>query len=274
MNAHSGICILSVGILFLMIGCKEEKTSTLEVGKTATVTLNGSAYRIEWVRPNTPPLNTWGSVPIRAEGSYDEHVHPLYNLQEDIPSDPPENDDWGGLWEQIARGLASKVEWFALAAYDQDKLAGMIRFFPKTITRPRYGAWSPDDHRQEWTDEILWIGGAYVDFRGEEDGLDAELVRRVVQYARQQGYAKIQGLGWSDIRAYAMWGQSFPVSVYDGLGFRRIATVDGSGLHALPDMLAGHHGEGNQKRVKAAMEKRGFTQETAEKFYMVELNCK
>jgi GNAT superfamily N-acetyltransferase len=272
MNAHLGIRILSVFILFLVFGCKAEKMSTLEVGKTATVTLKGSAYRIEWVRPNTPP--TWGSVRIRAEGSYEEHVHPLYNLQEDIPSDPPENEDWGGVWEQIAGGLASKVEWFALAAYDQDKLAGMIRFFPKTITRPRYGAWSPDDHRQEWTDEILWIGGAYVDFRGAEDGLDTELVRRVVQYARQEGYAKIQGLGWSDIRAYAMWGQSFPVSVYDGLGFRRIATVDGSGLHALPDMLAGHHGEDTQQQVKAAMESQGFTQQKAEEFYMVELNCK
>ena len=248
--------------------------STLEVGRTAMVTSRGSEYRIEWVGPNSPPLSTWDSVHIRATDSYDQHVNPLYNLQEDLPSGPPEDDDWGGLWKQLASDLASKVEWFALAGYDQDKLAGMIRFFPKTITRPRYGAWSPKDHQREWTDEILWTGGAYVDFRGEEDGLDTELVRRVVQYARQEGYAKIQGLGWSDIRAYAMWGQSFPVSVYDGLGFRRIATVDGSHLHALPDMLAGRHGEDTQKQVKTAMENQGFTQQTAEEFYIVEFECK
>jgi len=161
----------------------------------------------------------------------------------------------------------------SLVAYDKDELAGMIRFFPKTITRPRYGAWSPDDHQQEWTDEIVWIGGAYVDFRGTEDGLDTELVRRVVQYARQEGFAKIQALGWSDIRAYAMWGQSFPVSVYEELGFHRIATVDGSPLHALPDMLAGHHDAEVQKLVKADMEKRGFTQEMANEFHIVEFEC-
>ena len=96
----------------------------------------------------------------------------------------------------------------------------------------------------------------------------------MVQYARQGDYAKIQGLGWSDIRAYAMWGQSFPVSVYEGLGFRRITTVDGSGLHALPDMLADHHGEDTQKQVKNVMENQGFTQQKAEEFYMVELDCR
>lgn len=248
--------------------------STLEVGRTATVTLRGSEYRIEWVGPDSSPLSTWGGVGFRAPGPYKEHVHPIYNLQEDVPSDPPQNDDWGGLWEQLASDLTSKIDWYALVAYHNDKLAGMIRFFPKTITRPRYGAWSPKDHQQEWTDEILWIGGAYVDLPGAEDRLDTELVRRVIQYARQEGYARIQGLGWSNIRAYAMWGQSFPVSVYKGLGFRRIATVDGSHLHALPDMLAGHHDENVQKLVKTEMDKRGFTQEMANEFYIVEFECK
>jgi len=274
MEAHLGIRILSVCILFLTIGCKGEKMNTLEVGRTATVSLKGSAYRIEWVGPNTPSLSAWDSIRIRATDPYDQNINPLHNLQEDIPSDPPENGQWGELWTQIAGGLASKVEWFALVAYDRDKLAGMIRFFPKTITRPRYGAWSLDHHQQEWTDEILWIGGAYVDFQGAEDGLDTELVRRVVQYARQESYAKIQGLGWSDVRAYAMWGQSLPVLVYDALGFRRIATVDGSHLHALPDMLAGRHGEDTQEQVKTAMENLGFTQQKAEGFYMVEFDCK
>ena len=154
-------------------------------------------------------------------------------------------------------------------AYEEERLAGMIRFLPKTLTRPRYGAWKPEDHQKEWTDDILWIGGAYVDSQGSADSLDSALVRRVIAYTRNAGYASVQCLGWSDVRPYAMWGQSFPVAVYEKLGFRRIASVDGTHLNALPDMLAGRHGPEIQKAAKEAMAEKGFTKKEANAFHHV-----
>ena len=44
----------------------------------------------------------------------------------------------------------------------------------------------------------------YVDPPGANDGLDVELLRRAIQYARRKGYATIRALGWSNIRAYVM----------------------------------------------------------------------
>jgi len=264
-----GLCAL-IGIA----ACKEYRVSDTEIGSPQTVALGGATYTIEWVAPGTPPLNTWGPVSFRTAEPYSGHVHPLYNLQEDLPAAPPEDNDWGGLWERLASDLAGRVEWYALAAFDRGELAGMIRFFPKTMTGPRYGAWSPEEHRREWTDEILWIGGGCVDMPGTEHGLDVELVRRVVEYARKGGYARIQGLGWGNVPVYAKWGQSFPVSVYDELGFRHVAPLDGTGLHALPDMLAGAHGEPTQRQVREAMTGSGLTEADANTFYIVELDCR
>ena len=269
MNVHLRIVAAVVLAMLLIAACAEDKMGTLEIGEPATVTLKGTVYRIEWVSPTSPP-SKWGDVEYRAEGPYEQHVHPIYNLQEDIPADRPEDNDWEGLWEQLASDLSGKVEWYAIAAYEGDKLAGMIRFLPKTLTGPRYGSWTAEEHRMAWSDRILWIGAAFVDLRGAEGGLDVELVRSIVQYARQKGFARIQGLGWSEVRAYAMWGQSLPVSVYVALGFRRIATVDATHLHALSDMLAGHHDDEVQALVRADMEAGELTEKAASEFYIVE----
>ena len=269
---REGICISALCALFLVVGCKGDTMDTPEAGKAFTVALGGAQYRMEWVGPTSPPSATWESAPIRSTGPYHDHVNPLYNIQEDLPHSPPEDDDWGGLWQQLAGGLAGRVEWYCLVAYDGDALAGMIRFFPKTLTRPRYGSWSPEDHRRDWSDEILWIGAACVDARGADDGLDAELVRRVVRYARQEGYRRVQALGWGEVPIYAMWGQSFAAPVYESEGFHAIATLDGSGLKALPDMFAGRHGTEAQKRVLIAMAERGLTREQAEQFRIMQLD--
>ena len=258
-------------ILALSIAaCGEHEMNTTAIGKTETVSLGESAYRIEFASPKAQS-GRWADVELRASDPYSQHVYPLYNLQEDLPSRSPRDDDWDGLWESLANDLTGKVDCFALVAYQSGKLAGMIRFFPKTITRPRYGAWSEEDHRNEWTDEILWIGGAFVDLMGTEDGLDAELIRRVVQYAREKGFYRIQALGWSEVRAYAMWGQTFPSSIYETLGFRQIATLDGRHLRALPDMLAGRHGPQVQKLVRESLEANGLTERAADEFHILEL---
>ena len=243
-------------------------------GSAGGEVLNRTAYKFEWIGPESPSLSTWDGVERRSGDTYADHVNPLYNIQEDLPHEPPEGDDCGRLWKELAGGLASGTDLFALVAYEGDNLAGMIRFLPKTLTQPRYGAWSPDDHRKEWTDDILWIGAACVDGQGAADGLDGELVRRVIAHARNAGYARIQCLGWSDVRPYAMWGQSFPATVYEKLGFRRIASVDGTHLNALPDMLAGRHSPEIQKAAKEAMAGKGFTEKEANAFHIVEHECK
>jgi len=225
-----------------------------------TVTLNGQEYRFEWLSPqqlfgvevivdgeeryDEACQALWG--PLRSAGKpipYREHVLPLYNLQEDIgPLTPPEGDRYGAMWFELGRGLAGKVDRFALMAFADGGLAGSIRFFPKTLTLPRWGGWGEQNHRREWSDDILWIGSAYVDPQGMQDGLDLELIRQVVTIAKGAGFAKVQAIGWSDVPVYAMWGQAFRKSVFRKSGFTPIATIPGF-TDGLFDMLAGAHGE-------------------------------
>jgi len=243
-------------------------------GNAGSGVYGGAFYRFEWIGPETPRLESWENVPIRSSEPYGAHVNPLYNFQEDVPHESPEGDDWGGLWKQLAEGLASDVELLGLVAYEGDKLAGMVRFLPKKATKSRYGAWGEEAHKRAWANDILWIGAAFVDYQGAADGLDTELVRRVVDYARTAGYSRIQCLGWSDLRPYAMWGQVFPASVFEGKGFKPIATLDGSHLKCLPDMLAGSHGPDVQRAVKEEMEALGLTAEAAETFHILERDCR
>ena len=96
--------------------------SILEAGRTAAVSLRGCEYRIQWVAPDSPHFSVWDKAGFRLYGPYKEHVHPIHNLQEDLPSDPPESDDWSGLWEHLAGNLASRVDRYALVACDGDRL--------------------------------------------------------------------------------------------------------------------------------------------------------
>jgi len=233
-----------------------------------TATLNGQAYRFEWLAPQQ-----LSAVEIMVDGEerYDEacralwgrrgrthppsayagHVWPLYNLQEDTgPVTPPEGDLWAARWFELGRGLAGKVDRFALLAFTDGGLAGTIRFFPKTLTIPHWGGWGERNHRREWTDEILWIGCGYVDAQGMADGLDLELTRRVVAMAREGGYAKVQATGWADVPVYAMWGQAFRASVFRTAGFTPIVATKGC-PDALDHMLDGCHGEEDKARARA-----------------------
>lgn len=274
---------------------RKTEMSTLRIGESDSVVLHGCAYRIEWLSPKRlldvqgTESGLFGEHRSAAAADYAEHAEPLYNIHDDIlyedvwpekpvpegcvPGVPGPNDwRWGVLWADLAKGLAGKADWFALLAYADDKLAGMIRFLPKTLTVARAGAWSEQKHRREWSDDILWIGAAYVDRLGIEHGLDTELVRRVVEYARAKDFAKVQALGWSEVRVYAMWGQSFPGSVYKGLGFHGIATTDGC-PDAFKDMLAGSHGEPVKRRVEAELAA-GVPRGTAHQCQIMELTLR
>ena len=254
-------------------------------GEPQTVVLNDTEYRIEWLSPNRvldPEFvetvesllmgrrnydgvcaTLWGEPrkPADAGFMYWHHVWPHYNLQENILVEEiwpakarPRNGRWGLFWLLEMPGLlVGKVDWFALLAYDGGALAGMIRFLPKTLTVAHYGGWTEDEHRAEWTDDIIWIGAASTDPQGVEDGLDVELIRRAVDYARDSGFKKVQATGWSDVIPYAMWGQSFRVSAYETAGFRRIATTDGI-RGGFDQMVAGVHGEYPKQQVAKYLE--------------------
>ena len=250
-------------------------------------TLNGQAYRFEWLAPQQ-----LFDVEVMVDGEerYDEacralwgrrrrtdppspyanHVWPLYNLQEDTgPLTPPEGDRWGAMYFELGRGLAGKVDRFALLAFTDGGLAGTIRFFPKTLTIQHWGGWDERNHRREWTDDILWIGCAYVDLQGMADGLDLELTRRVVAMARGAGFAKVQATGWGELPDYAMWGLAFRASVFRAAGFTPIATTKGC-PDALEHMLNGCHGEEDRARTRAEIQT-GPALDTAHQCAVLEL---
>jgi GNAT superfamily N-acetyltransferase len=222
-----------------------------------------------------------GEVEVREPNRpYSGHVHPLYNIWCEVRTSSwsefstgwrqieqrlkEEGKDLGDHWRELAEGL--DVDYFALVAYSDGKLAGQVRFFPADVSRLRN---IPEEYRSNRKD-VLLIGAGCVDLPAADDRLDVEMVRRVVEYAKRTGYKAIRALGWSNIRAHAMWGESFPVSTYEALDFRTVARVSG-GPGAINDMLAGSHGEEVQKQVTAAMDA-GFTMETANELFVVELD--
>ncbi|MGD8237259.1 MAG: ankyrin repeat domain-containing protein [Armatimonadota bacterium] len=239
----------------------------METGKTFTAELNGTTYRIEWLTPEhcverPPPAILGGPGRPSQEGDYGGHIEAVYNMQEDIPPgdvDPEDfRDDAGELrfgdyWGHIAASLAGKVAWFSFMAFDGKMPAGKLRFFPKTVTVPRWVGWEQEEHRRDWTDEILWLGAAYVDPRGVEDGLDGELVRCAVHYARAAGFQRIEATGCSEVRTYAQWAEVFPASVYAAHGFATIAWGCGS-PDAFEHMVNGCHGPRSRELARAAIE--------------------
>ncbi|MHC4180162.1 MAG: ankyrin repeat domain-containing protein [Planctomycetota bacterium] len=269
------------------VGGLTEGASATAAEAAGTATLNGQEYRFEWLAPQ----QLFGvEVMVDGEEHYDEacealwgrrrrtdppspyagHVWPLYNLQEDTgPLTPPEGDRYGAMWFELGRGLAGKVDRFALLAFADGGLAGTIRFFPKTLTIQHWGGWGERNHRREWTDDILWIGCAYVDLAGIADGLDLELTRRVVAMAREDGFAKVQATGWGELPVYAMWGQAFRASVFRAAGFTPIVATKGC-PDALDHMLNGCHGEEDRARARAEIQT-GPALDTAHQCAVLEL---
>jgi RNA polymerase sigma factor (sigma-70 family) len=238
--------------------------------------LNGRGYELKWVSPrNLEELRLVGPDSIRPRApraQYGDHAHPLYNIHCEIGPAKPTHEykadldaagkTWPEHWQDLAEGL--DVDYFALIAIADGKLAGYVRFFPADIARLR----GPDEHQVNARD-VLAVGNCYVDAIGADDELDVELLRRVTKYASGKKYASIRAFGWSDIRAFAMWGETFPVSIFTELGFRKIATTRGD-EGPLNDMLAGAHGPWVKEQVTAAMVG-DMTKEKATELFVVEL---
>lgn len=231
-------------------------------------------YDFDWVGPTTPAA--WDEVALRTPEPYGEHLRPLYNLQEDVAltedlaPGAPADGDWKAFWLHLARSLAGRVERFALVAGDGPRLAGLLRFLPKRLSRPRCGAWDPQAHRRDNGDDVLWIGAAGTDLVGYNDRLPTTLLAHAIDEARRHGYTRVQALAWSDVPVYALWGQAFPWAVYEASGFRRVAELDGSHLQALPDMVSGAHGGIVQDLVNEQLAHPGLTPSGAEAFAIVE----
>jgi hypothetical protein len=211
---------------------------------------------------------------LRCADPYGEHLRPLYNLQEDVAlaedlaPGRPADDDWQSFWVYLAGSLKGRVERFALVAGQERRLAGLLRFLPKTLSRPRYGAWDVEAHRSGCTDDVLWIGAAATDMIGYADQLPTSMLTHLLSEARRLGFSRLQALAWSDVPTYALWGQAFPWSVYQASGFRRIAELDGRHLRALPDMIAGRHGDAVRELVTEQLARAG--EAGAESFAIVE----
>ena len=105
-------------------------------------------------------------------------------------------------------------------------------------------------------------------------GVAGILEARLLDHARRHRCRRIQALGWGDLPVYALWGQAFPRSVYEAVGFRSIAEVDGSPLRALPDMLAGRHGALVQDLVERQLRSTGLTPDSAECFAIMQLDLR
>lgn len=233
----------------------------------------------DWVGPSVP--DAWGSVPLRRPDPYGSHLRPLYNLHEDVAvgadmaAAEPADGRWEVFWRELARSLGERgVERFTLVAADGQQLTGCVRFLPKALTRPRFGAWSVEQHRRDLGADVLWIGAAATDLPAGEEGLPARLLIHVIDHARRRGCRRIQALGWGNLPVYALWGQAFPRSVYEAVGFRPIAEVDGSPLRALPDMIAGRHGALVQDLVERQLRSTGLTPAGAESFAVMQLDLR
>jgi len=260
---------------------KTERTETVEAQpKTPAelVVLNGHDYELRWVTPGElrqTPLHELGTCEVRAAGPqalYAAHVDPLYNIHVQLVEGGQEEAEalrkgreWGVFWAELAESLAGKVERFAIAAYAGGKLAGHVRFFPADAARIN---WLSSEYRTRRSD-VLLIGAGCVDLQGAEDGLDSALLLRVADYARERGYARIQAVGWSAIRPYAMWAESLPAAAYEAAGFRRAAMFDAPAGDAFHDMLAGAHGAVVQRMTKAALAG-GIAEDQASRVYLVE----
>ena len=228
--------------------------------------LYGEACQQLWGKTRRPPYT---EGPDAYCGG---HVWPLYNLDQDIPRGElkPVDDQIGEFWFELGRDLKGKAKQFGLLAYADGKLAGKIRFYPKTLTRAHWGGWSEEEHRREWRDDILWIGSGYVDPQGIEDALDVELIRRVVEYARTEGFVKIQATGWGEAVPYAMWGESFRASAFRPHGFRTVAKTGGC-PDAFEHMINGCHGKWCSDLMREAIGK-GISCDTGHQCRIVELD--
>jgi hypothetical protein len=219
------------------------------------ISLHGHEYSIVSISPGNLAtfLPVGDTLKMRHSPSpYTNHANPLYNLHCDFglaDTSKPEDVSWSEHWANVVSELSEDVGQFSLVALAAGESAGHIRFLPASLAQLRWIShdWNIDDR-----DTTLLICAAYVDLPGAEDSLDSELLRRAVQSALARGCTRVLALAWSDIRAFAMWGESFPLAVYEAAGFRKLKQADHSPAEAFADMLAGAHGEQVQRMVREA----------------------
>lgn len=249
-----------------------------------TAKVGGTTYTFRWVAPDrlaAAPLHGMGTCELRAPHSgrpavYDAHVDPLYNIHCQLQpgwtmakvDEARGARDWDEYWRDLAAGLADKIAHFALVAYAEGRQAGQVRFFPGGLAQLDR---APEGPHRRAGDEVLLVGAGAVDLAGADDGLDAELLQRVVAYARDEGYAGVRGLGWSNVGPYAMWGEQLPLAAYEAAGFGRVEAFDADRNDAFKDMLAGSQGADVQKIVTDALGG-GMTEEEAHTRYIMEVD--
>ncbi len=243
-----------------------------------TLTLAGHTYTLTWLKPgdlDEAPLPDNGAL-LRATDDlpYRDGMDPLYNLHVELNPQGHtqelaerlgrEADAWRNHWRGLADALPADRP-FALLAYEDGKLAGMVRFYPADAAHLIGHEEQPANQPRA---SLLLVGAAMVDPLGAEHGLDAALLQRVVRFARESGYRGVQGVGWSESRVFAAWGQQLPASVYEAAGFRRAAQHRSDRGNAFRDQLAGAHGEAAQRLAQADADA-GLTAEQANTHHLM-----
>lgn len=264
---------------------REDTAALADYRATSKAKLADTVYLFRWVAPDRlaeTPLHEMGTCELRAPYSgqpaiYADHVDPLYNIHchlvpgwtMPMVEKARGSRAWNEYWRDLAAKLSGKVRYFAVVAYADGRQAGQVRFFPDGVTQ--LGPPSDGQHLSA-KDRILRVAGV-VDLAGADDGLDVELLCRVLAYARSEGYAKVSGLGISNIAPYAMWAEQFTQAAYEAAGFRRMHAVDPAIPDGFEDMLAGAHGDEVQKMVQEALAG-GMTKDEANTFYTMEVDLR
>ena len=242
-----------------------------------TVSLNGHEYGFRWLDTSNIrelPLVSTKTAPLRTPRQpYGNALDPLYNIQCEMgirePGDVDSSFDWGEYYTEMAETLPPELGRFALVAYAEDAIAGHVQFLPQSIGRMRH---APAEVNEGRSISILQIGTACVDSLGVEDGLDVELLRRVIAYARARHYSSLQAIGWSDIRIFSLWGESLPFRVYEEAGFEKVLRLEATPVDALQCMLDGNHGDNTLEIVTKEMAEAGLDAEKAGEMYLMEMD--
>ena len=215
-------------------------------------------------------------APLRAPHSgraaiYVDHVDPYYNVHCELADDgasPTDGEAWPDYWRRLVAPLAEFATCFAVVALSDGCLAGQVRFLPRSSARLRYGPTHFGERRGEQT---LLIGAGTVDLQAAEEGIDVALLQRVVGYAREAGYERVRAIAWSDVRPYAMWGESLPLESYRAAGFTVVESFVSPTRPMFKDLLGGSHGPEVRRLVEQALS-RGVTVDQATILHAVELD--
>lgn len=226
-----------------------------------------SLYSYLWVSPGVEDLRTVRSAIekriVPESWEYAQNLDPLHNIHREIGPmhHPGETWDaylnrvtatpsWGSYWEELTVGLGNRV--FAVMALRGEGLAGYVRFYPGNLSRLRTD--TTDRSRDE---RVLVIGAGCVDDIAARDSVGAGLLRQVVEHAKREGFTAVVGVGWSDVRSFATWGEQLTISDYTAAGFSPTEKVPLDSV-AAADIRAGRHGPNEASRMDSAIRDKGM----------------